>query len=72
MLTPLSRALYVPRLVTSECCVFLLDFSGVTMTMERKLGEIVEPFDQKDVLELGERFLEILLYIIGQSARRIW
>jgi hypothetical protein len=50
---------------------FPIDFSGVTMTMERKLGEIVEPFDQKDGLELGEGFLEILLYIIGQSARRI-
>jgi hypothetical protein len=34
---------------------FPIDFSGVTMTMGTKLGEIVEPFDQKDGLELGER-----------------
>jgi hypothetical protein len=25
------------------------------MNMERKLGEIVEPFDQKEGLDLGER-----------------
>jgi len=34
---------------------FLIDYCCVIMNIERKLGKIVEPFDQKDGPDLGER-----------------
>ena len=47
------------------------------MNMERKLGKIVEPFDQKDGLDLGERQAKIsrvrirlTSLAIGQESQR--
>ena len=34
---------------------FLIDYRCVMINIERKLGGIVEPFDQKDGIDLGKR-----------------